>query len=231
MASGPLVEPVPWRGCLLLLIVGLPVLSLLFASDEWLRAQRSLLPGRFWSGLAQSLSLCGNGGFLIPVGLLAALGCHRASHPRAARVLVMIMVSGILAGLAGTSLRSVIGRTRPEVPVEQGWFGPRKEGRWLVGRYAYAAFPSGHASIAAGVGFMAFVGSRRAGAAGVVFSLAVAWSRFHLGAHRASDVWAGWMLGAATAFLLGPMGRRWVEAGLPRPATGRTGGWFRGREE
>lgn len=50
---------------------------------------------------------------------------------------------------------------------------------------------------------MAFVWGARAGGLGLAFALAVAWSRFHLGAHRASDVWAGLLVGALTVALCG----------------------------
>jgi undecaprenyl-diphosphatase len=142
----------------------------------------------------------------------------RSSQRRAARVLGAMLLAGLVSGVAGTGLRSIIGRTRPEVSVEQGWFGPRKDGRWIIGRHAYASFPSGHASIAAGLGFMAFVWGARAGGLGLVFALAVAWSRFHLGAHRASDVWAGLLVGALTVTLLWPLCWDWA-GGLFRTPT------------
>jgi membrane-associated phospholipid phosphatase len=127
---------------------------------------------------------------------------------------MVCLLAGVVAGVIGTTLRSVIGRARPEVGVEQGWFGPRKDGRWIIGRHAYSAFPSGHASIAAGFGVMAFGWRRRAGGIGVVYAVAVAWSRFHLGAHRASDVWAGLMVGSLTAAVMWPRCRTWVDTGV-----------------
>ena len=198
---------------LLGLLVGLPLLGLFLWSDEWLRSQRSFLTGPAWSLLAQSISGAANGACLIPLMVVGTLWFDRNGRKKTARILSVMLLSGLVAGMAGTALRSLIGRTRPEVAVEQGWFGPRREGRWLVGKHAYASFPSGHASMAAGVGFMAFALGRRPGAAGMAFALAVAWARFHLGAHRASDVWAGLMLGGVTSVALWPASASWIREG------------------
>lgn len=208
-----------WRARIVGVCLALAILVALLWSDDWLRSQRSLLPGRVWSGLALGISGSANGGFLIPILVGGAIWFDRRGRRRFARTLAVMLLSGIVAGLAGTALRSVIGRTRPEVSVKQGWFGPRLEGRWLIGKHAYGSFPSGHASMAAGLGVMAFALGRRWGVAGMTFAVAVAWSRFHLGAHRASDVWAGLMLGSMTSVVLWPFGSAWVR-------DGRRPGWW-----
>lgn len=197
-----------------LLLVGLPVLGLLLRGDDWLRSRRACMAGDLWANLALGISACANGYFLIPFMVACALGLDRVGRRQVARVVMVMLLSGLVAGATGTVLRSVIGRTRPEVPVEQGWFGPRKDGRWLVGRHAYASFPSGHASIASGLGLMAFAWGPRAGLTGLAFALVVAWARFHLGAHRASDVWAGLMLGGGISIVLWPVCSGWVLRGF-----------------
>jgi undecaprenyl-diphosphatase len=195
--------------------MGLPFLGLLFWADDWLLSQRSAWSGQGWHLLATIISGSANGFLLIPAGMGLGIWFQRRSKKRAARALITLLLAGIASGVVGTALRSLIGRTRPEVSVEQGWFGPRKDGHWIIGRHAYGSFPSGHASIAAGLGFMAFVWGPRAGGLGVAFAMAVAWARFHLGAHRASDVWAGLLVGALTVLLLWPSGRAWVDRGKP----------------
>ena len=208
-------------------LIGLPLLGLLFWTDDWLRSQRLALSGKGWNLLAAIISGSANGFVLIPAVVGLGVWLKRSSQRRAARVLGAMLLAGLVSGVAGTGLRSIIGRTRPEVSVEQGWFGPRKDGRWIIGRHAYASFPSGHASIAAGFGFMAFVWGARAGGLGLVFALAVAWSRFHLGAHRASDVWAGLLVGALTVTLLWPLCWDWVHQGK-RPSWWLWSGWVVG---
>jgi membrane-associated phospholipid phosphatase len=193
-------------------LCGLPILGLLLGFDDWLRSHRPWFPNPLGSRVALVISGSANGAFLLPLLAVAALGFHRRGRGQTARTLTVLLLSGILAGLVGTTLRSIIGRTRPDVAVEQGWFGPRKDGRWLVGKYAYGSFPSGHVSLAAGVGFMAFAAGRRAGLAGSVYGVAVAWSRFHLGAHRASDAWAGLLVGGTITVLLWSPCLAWIRS-------------------
>ena len=206
-------------------LIGLPFLGLLFWGDDWLRSQRLLLSWKGWHWLATTISGSANGFILIPAAVGLVMWFKRRSNKMAARSLMAMLLAGIVSGVAGTALRSIIGRTRPEVSVEQGWFGPRKDGRWIIGRHAYASFPSGHASIAAGLGFMAFVVGARAGGLGLTFAIAVAWARFHLGAHRPSDVWAGMMVGALTVALLWPSCSAWVQRGK-RPSWWPWSSWF-----
>jgi membrane-associated phospholipid phosphatase len=196
-----------------LALIGLPILGLLFWADDWLRSQRLFMSGKDWSVVASAMSASANGSVLIPAILGLVLWFRVRGQQRMARAWMGILFAGVVAGCVGTTFRTFIGRTRPEVPVEQGWFGPRKDGQWILGRHAYSAFPSGHASIAAGVGFMAFVWGRRAGWMGVAYAMAVAWARFHLGAHRASDVWAGLLVGAMTVAFLWPSCSAWVHRG------------------
>ena len=199
----------PWS-----VLMGLPVLGVLLWGDDWLRSQRSLMSGKDWSVIALVISGSANGIVWMPAILGLVFWFRVRGHRKSARAWMAILFAGVMAGLVGTTCRSLIGRTRPEVSVEQGWFGPRKEGKWILGRHAYSAFPSGHVSVAAGIGFMAFVWGRRAGRIGVVYALAVAWSRFHLGAHRASDVWAGLMVGSLAAAILLPRLEDWVHRGV-----------------
>ena len=154
-------------------MIGLPILGLLFWVDDRLRMQRSALSGNGWHLLALTISGSANGFVLIPAIVGLGVWFKRGSQQRAARAVLVMLLAGIVSGIAGTALRSLIGRTRPEVSVEQGWFGLRKDGRWIIGRHAYGSFPSGHSSIAAGLGFMAFVWSARAGALGLVFALSL----------------------------------------------------------
>lgn len=195
-------------------LLGSILLGVLLWGDDWLRAQRAFMASDAMQAWAHILSGSANGGLLIPAVGLAVFGLVRQGHRRAARALMVCLLAGLVAGIIGTTLRSVIGRTRPEVGVEQGWFGPRKDGHWIIGKHAYGAFPSGHASIAAGFGLMAFGWRRRAGWIGATYAVAVAWSRFHLGAHRASDVGAGLMVGALTAALMWPRCQMWVNQGV-----------------
>lgn len=200
----------------LLLLAGALLVLAVLPLDEVLRAMRSKSPEVLQ--LAGIVSRSGNHGYLLPGGLVLAAVCYALRNVRAGRLILVMLLSSLVAGLCGTALRSVIGRTRPEARVEQGWYGPRKDGQWIVGRYAYAAFPSGHTSTAAGLGLILFGRRKTAGFAGLAYALAVGWGRVMLGAHRPSDIAAGLVVGGITSMLLWPKLRNWVEGVPPEPA-------------
>ena len=86
--------------------------------------------------------------------------------------------------------------------VEQGWYGLRHDGKWLVGSYDYNAFPSGHTGGAAG--FAAVLLFRRRpgwGYALMILPIVVGFSRIYLDRHRLSDVVAAMLVGTVGAWL------------------------------
>lgn len=174
-------------------------------------------------GLAQALSTSANGVVLIPAGAAMAAWWAWRGHRAAARWALAMTLAGSLAGLSGTLLRSTIGRARPMAPVQQGWHGPRVDGHWVFGRHAYASFPSGHTSLAAGFGGFLFLRRRRLGLLGLGYAAAVGWSRVELGAHRPSDVTAGLLVGSAFSLVVGPFMLGAVQRWLPdKPVDGGT---------
>lgn len=189
----------------------------LMAALRWDDALWALRGGRGSGALhaiAQFLSTSANGGVLIPFGAALATWWAWSGRRAAARWALAMTLAGSLAGTSGTVLRATIGRARPLAPVQQGWHGPRVDGHWVIGRHAYASFPSGHTSLAAGFGGFLFLHRRRTGLLGLGYAAAVAWSRVELGAHRPSDVVAGLLVGSAVALGSGPFmlaaARRWL---------------------
>ena len=75
------------------------------------------------------------------------------------------------------------------------------DGHWIIGKYDFAAFPSGHTATAVGLATAAWLINRRWGAALTVFALAVMWSRVALGSHHFSDVVASAVLAIPLAVL------------------------------
>lgn len=226
MARRGLACSEPWRSGLGLLWPFLMGLAALMAALRWDDALWGLRGGQASGGLhatAQFLSISANGGVLIPVGVALAAWMAWSGRRAAARWALSMALAGSLAGMSGTVLRSAIGRARPLAPVQQGWHGPRVDGHWVVGRHAYAAFPSGHTSLAAGFGSFLFLHRRRSGLLGLGYAVAVAWSRVELGAHRPSDVVAGLLVGSATALAVGPFMLATAQRWLPdKPVDGGT---------
>ncbi|MSU32999.1 MAG: phosphatase PAP2 family protein [Pedosphaera sp.] len=131
------------------------LVALALIADETLMSLRGSANNPFFRTLPWVLSRSANGAFLLPAAFFVIL-ILRERRKSLWRWIMILMISGILVGTVGTVLRSVIGRTRPNTSVLQGWYGPRSQGKWLVGRYAYSSFPSGHTSLAAGFGLMLF---------------------------------------------------------------------------
>jgi len=183
-----------------LLAGALLLIGLLLRWDMALMEARPASPSL--EDLAQVISHSADGKILFPVGFLAMGVFAAVRRIRWARWIGAMLLGAILCGLLANVFRGLIGRTRPEAPVEQGWFGPRKDGRWIVGKHAYSSFPSGHTAAAGGFGLVLFLRGRRWGLVGAAYALSVAWSRVQLGVHRPSDVAAGFLLSAMVVFLV-----------------------------
>jgi membrane-associated phospholipid phosphatase len=201
-------------------------LGALIAALHWDDALWRLRGGQGSGALhatAQFLSTSANGGVLIPVGAALAAWMAWRGRRAVARLALAMAMAGSIAGASGTVLRSAIGRARPLAPVQQGWHGPRVDGHWVFGRHAYASFPSGHTSLAAGFGSFLFLHRRRSGMLGLGYAAAVAWSRVELGAHRPSDVIAGLLVGSSVALAVGPFMLATARGWLPdKPVDGGT---------
>ena len=66
--------------------------------------------------------------------------------PRMAANVFFVGTVSLLAGLTATILRVLFGRTRPTAHTAQGFYGVWQNGHWLIGKYEFSSFPSGHAA-------------------------------------------------------------------------------------
>jgi undecaprenyl-diphosphatase len=73
------------------------------------------------------------------------------------------------------------------------------------------SFPSDHAAVAFAIAIAVLVVSRKVGALFLVAAIAIAASRVALGVHYPSDVLAGALVGAASAWFVARTGTRWLE--------------------
>jgi membrane-associated phospholipid phosphatase len=119
------------------------------------------------------------------------------------RMFLIILLAGLCTGFAATLIRSTTGRTRPVAAAPQGFYGPRYNGKWIVGKYDFGSFPSGHTSVWAGLAGAAWLRRRLWGVIFMVGAVVVGWARIALGCHHFSDVAASLVFGLLVGAWLG----------------------------
>ena len=106
-----------------------------------------------------------------------------------------------ITGMAALILRTVIGRARPLADVPQGIYGVWYHGHWIIGKYEFASFPSGHSATAVGLAAAAWMVHKGWGAVATLYALLVMWSRIALQCHHLSDVVASIILSIPLALI------------------------------
>ncbi len=106
------------------------------------------------------------------------------------RILAAAMLASTIAGLVANASRVTTGRTRPrESPkIEQGFYGPWREGRLTIGDPPFNSFPSGHAATAFGFAAVILYARPWLGIGAIALASLIAWSSIMVGAHHPSDV-------------------------------------------
>jgi membrane-associated phospholipid phosphatase len=148
---------------------------------------------------ARALSKYGDWPPILLAGLVTVATLAAVRQTALARLLALILAVGLLTGFAATIIRSTTGRTRPLAAAPQGFYGVRYQGRWIVGKYEFGSFPSGHTAVWAGLAGAAWFRWRRLALVFLAAGVAVAWSRIALGCHHFSDVTAAMVWGVGVA--------------------------------
>jgi membrane-associated phospholipid phosphatase len=106
------------------------------------------------------------------------------------RILVAAMIASTVAGAIANTSRVTTGRTRPrETPkIQQGFYGPWKDGRLTIGDPAFNSFPSGHTATAFGFAGVILFARFWLGIGAIALASLIAWSSIMVGAHHPSDV-------------------------------------------
>jgi undecaprenyl-diphosphatase len=117
-------------------------------------------------------------------------------HRHLATAVLCMMIAATLAGAAVNSVRLFSGRARPNnTEVSPGWYGVSHDGKWLLDKYKYHSFPSGHTGSAlAFFGVLGFA-FRRWSWGFLLLGVAIGWSRIYLNVHYFSDVMVGGVIG------------------------------------
>jgi membrane-associated phospholipid phosphatase len=166
------------------------------AADAWVKAHSNPMLRQ----VASKLSFYGDWPFWM-LGAGVALGVvWRLGRRELMRRVVVMMVVSSLAGAVVNVSKATTGRTRPNAKAQQGWYGLRREGRWLVGVHAFNSFPSGHTASAIGFAVPLLLWAPEVGVPVLLVAVCVGGSRIYLRAHHLSDVttaavvawWMGW---------------------------------------
>lgn len=194
---------------LLIAAGGLIVLS--FFSDDSIQYLVLTAHQGAWSHdpVVAALSKYGDWPELMLAGALGLYLARRLRNVRWQRILLSAMIASTLAGMTLNLSRLTTGRTRPRASAEQGWYGPRHDGKWLIGQADFNSFPSGHTATAVGFAGVFLFAAPTWGIPAMIAALAVALSRILLGAHHPSDVMAAAVVSLAIAWVVWEyLGRR-----------------------
>jgi membrane-associated phospholipid phosphatase len=174
---------------------------------------------RWLEQVAGIISKFGDWPELMGYAAVALIGVGFARKRTLVKVILCMMIAGTLAGALTNSVRLLSGRARPnnqEVP--PGWYGLRYQDQWLLGKYKFHSFPSGHTATAfAFFGVIGFAYRRRWAWSFLAVASVIAWSRLYINAHFFSDVLVGVVVGLFFALLTweraGPVVERWLGRG------------------
>ena len=189
--------------CLLLwLLGGTLAIALAWPLDSRVDAALALASNSPWHRFAWWCSKLGEGWPPALVGIILTIAFMLLRRPRVAAKIFFVVLTCELTGLAGLILRILAGRTRPLAhDAPQGFYGVWYHGHWIIGKYEFSSFPSGHSATAVGLAAAAWLVHRGWGAVAIVYALLVMWSRIALQCHHLSDVVASTVLAIPLAIL------------------------------
>jgi undecaprenyl-diphosphatase len=186
-----------WEGRLRVgLLVGVLALPVVFVLDLWIHAELVALGTHGVKVAMQAITHLGGGaaeiGSLILLGLI---GWWRGD--RGLRTRGLIGGAGVAAaGLVEQVIKNLTCRARPSAPEAGAFF---TDFPCFPAKYAYASFPSGHATTAFAAAVFLTLWYPRGAPIFLALALLMGLSRVFLGSHFPADVWAGALIGTATA--------------------------------
>ena len=168
-------------------------------------------------GLMERLTWLGEGA--VDIGILAVLGLagwwRRDGGLRTRGMVGAATVAG--AGVLDQVLKNTLCRARPSAPDAGAFF---TNFPCFPAKYAYASFPSGHATTAFAAAVLLTLWYPRWAGVWLGLAVLVGLSRVVLGSHFPSDVLVGALLGSAVALVVHayvPAARRGEPAAPPGP--------------
>ncbi|MFZ9920118.1 MAG: phosphatase PAP2 family protein [Terrimicrobiaceae bacterium] len=206
---------VKFRFPLFLLVLGAILIPASFSWDIPVRERLVASQGPNWkkSPIRKSYEIIRKWGDWPQIMVFGAVGFLVAKwrgNRRWSRIFLAAMVASTLAGMVANASRLTTGRTRPrESPkIEQGFYGPWHEGRWLIGVPAYNSFPSGHTATAFGFAAVVVFASSGWGVVALIAASAVAGASIGIGAHHPSDVVVSILVSFVVAWIVWQFAQR-----------------------
>ena len=183
-----------------LLLIGLCLAS--FLADDAVAAFFTRLHSHSLNRWAAALNCIGDWPFHTALGLAAAGVAWLLGRKKPARLFLAMVLASSLAGIAVNAVRFTTGRPRPNAHVQDGFYGLKKEGRWIAWENRYKSFPSAHTATAAAFAGVALFAGIRGGWLIALFGPLVGCARIYSQAHHFSDV--------VTATVLGLLFSQWA---------------------
>jgi len=184
------------------IILSLLLLTVAFVADDRVAHLLKLQSPGFCEQFAIYCSKAGEGWVVALVGGVASVLLFLCRRFEGSRHALLVTMTGLLTGGAATVIRSLLGRTRPGSHELQGFYGVWHDSHWIIGRYEFASFPSGHVATVIGLAAAAWLLDRRLGVLATLYAMLVSWSRIALGCHHFSDEVAAALLGIYGAHLV-----------------------------
>ena len=179
------------------------VFGVLFAGAAWMafradapvRAELAKSQGKEWKQSDEgkfyaAVRVYGDWPWLMLASGAGLLVAWRLGNRPWQRILVAAMLASTLSGAVVNLSRLTTGRTRPAASkkIEQGFYGPWKDGRLTVGNWSYNSFPSGHTATAFGLAWVIVLVRPWLGVGALVLAGLVGLASVRMGAHHPSDV-------------------------------------------
>jgi len=190
------------RKFLFWLLAGVAAIALAWQLDGKVDAALDVTTLPVWHRVAQWCSKIGEGWVVALWGIFSAVIFFLMKRPDVAAKIFFVALTSEIAGLASIIVRALVGRTRPNAHAPQGIYGVWHDGHWIIGKYEFSSFPSGHSAVAVGLAAAAWLFNPRWGAVAAVYAIAVMWSRIAQESHHLSDVTASIVLAIPIAVLM-----------------------------
>lgn len=157
---------------------------------DWMTAHYS----ESGEAIGRSVSKWGDWPSHVAVGVIGLVVSRLVRSRAWTSIFAAMLLACAIAGMVSPTLKTLSGRSRPNVTAGTGWTGPSFDQK-------HHSFPSGHTISSTAFFTALLLARRRLGAVLLVIPIVIASARVYLSAHYLSDVVCGFVLGLGCAVL------------------------------